>query len=346
MKTIAIWCLFTIFVVMGFWEARTISQFHTTSLRFYEPISGHEAFRVRQHSINTDAFWPTFWTETHAILDVSLRQSQVPAIFFSGDASLVWQLEFITGTAPSSIDNNGIALSEQLAHNLWGSTDIVGMSLYVDGEWRTVRGVFRGILDLALISFHIEDTSQNFTAVELWAGYDRGGITRNEAEDFARASGLGQPNYILTGSAISLARFMSVLPLVIPIGYAFALIIKWLKKYYPMTVAPLFFGIIILFAILLPTLLNQIPAWLIPTRWSDFSFWGDLVTQANSSLREFLSVNPVLRDVELRIRLLRQLVILMLSICCGILVCVRHDVAFPLDINAISVTAKPPQSVQ
>ena len=322
-KTIVIWCLFALFLVLGFWEARTISHFHTTSLRFNEPISGHEAFRARQHAINVDTFWPTFWTESPIILDIGLRQNRVPAILFSGDASLVWQLEFITGTAPSSIDGTGIAISEQLARDLWGSIDIVGMSLYVNGEPRTVRGVFRGNLELALVSFHIEDTIQYFTAVELRADY--GGITRNQAEDFARASGLGLPKYILTGSAINLARFMSVLPLVIPIGYAFVLIIKWLKKYYPKTVVPLFFGIIILFAILLPTLLNQIPDWLIPTRWSDFAFWGDLATQASSSLREFLSVNPVLRDVELRIHLLRQLVILMLSICCGILVCVRHS---------------------
>jgi hypothetical protein len=117
---------------------------------------------------------------------------------------------------------------------------------------------------------------------------------------------------------------MSVVPLAIPIMYALFLLVKFLKKYYPFAVTPMFFASLILFALLLPLLLNQIADWLVPTHWSDFAFWGALIEQASDSLREFLSAAPTLRDVELRMHLLRQTAITVFAICCGIFVCASN----------------------
>lgn len=322
--TILLWCIFGTLLTIGFIEANAIARFPGASLRYSEPITGQAAHNARQYSIANiehDTFWPTFWHQSTAELSAGARTAQTNSISFSGDAALVWPARYITGSAPSSIDSNGIAVSEALAHRLWGSTDIVGIPVYVDEAPRIVRGVFEGTAELALLSFHIEDISQSWTVVELSGGAPH--PTRNNAESFAIASGLGRPDYVLMRGAISLARMMSILPLLIPAVYALALLIGSTRKYFRAVSKPIIFTGFILFAILLPLLLNALPPWLIPTHWSDFSFWSSLLQQANNSLREFLSINPMLRDVEMKIHLLRQAGIMVVSVCLSIIICVR-----------------------
>ena len=317
---VLMWCLFCAALTLGFLESNAISRFSGASLRFYTPISGQNAFRARQHSVaNTAAFWPTFWREDRVELSAGNNTAVVDAILFSGDAALVWPAQYITGSAPSSIDGAGIVVSETLARGLWGSIDIVGKSVYVNCEPRIVRGVFSGSAELALISFHIEDTSQAWTAAELSGGIPN--PTRSDAESFAVASGLGRPDYVLMGGTMALSRFMSILPIFIPFIYAAGLFVKFIKNHYPAVGAPIFFAGLILFAVFLPALLNNLPAWLIPTHWSDFAFWSSISAQVSESMREFLSLSPLMRDVELKMHLLRQTGFMIFAIFFGIIVC-------------------------
>jgi len=317
MKRIILWCVLCILLIAGLLQANTIRRFSATSLRYTNAISGNAAYRSRQYAIdNPETFWPTFWSETTVSVSTPHRETNTAAINFSGDATLVWHAKYLTGSAPSPLDGNGIAVSEALAHSLWGSTDIVGKTAQVDEEERTVRGVFQDEKELALIAFHIEDTSQRWHGVELSVGENS--PTRHEAESFAISSGIGRPDYLLTGNVIFLAGFMSIFPLLIIGAYVFVMLIKFMRNYFPQLFAPIFFIIFVLAAVFLPTLLDTLPPWLIPTHWSDFSFWSSLLSQAGDSAREFLSVPPVLRDIELRVYLLRQVGILLLSTCCSI----------------------------
>ena len=316
---ILLWCALCVLVILGFGEANAISRFNRASLRYTTPISGQAAYRARLHSIanaEQDTFWPTFWHESKVNLSVGTRDAQSNAILFSGDAGLVWPAEFIAGSAPSVIDARGVAVSEPLAYRLWGSTNIIGMPVHTNEEPRIVRGVFAGAAELVLISFHIEDTSQIWTAVELAGGPPH--PTRNNAEQFAMASGLGKPDYVQMGGAVALARLMAFFPIFIHAAYGLVLTIRFIRKYYRVATTPVIFAGLILSALMLPFLLNALPPWLIPTHWSDFSFWGQLYRQGSHSLREFLSAPPMLKDVEIKIHLLRQIGISFFAICCSI----------------------------
>jgi len=229
---------------------------------------------------------------------------------------LVWPAEYLTGSAPGILDGTGVAISKTLAHRLWGSINVIGMRVYVNNTPRTVRGVFAGDTDMALLSFDLEDTSQSFTAIELSGDPDH--PTRADADSFAIAAGLGRPCYILMSGPMSLARLMAFFPLLIPAVYLLVLVFRFMKKHYPTVRVSVFFAGLLLFAVVLPVMLDALPPWLIPTRFGDFSFWGNLINQAGDSLHEFLSVNPMLRDVELRMHLLRQTLIFMLTVCSGI----------------------------
>ncbi|MCL2456101.1 MAG: hypothetical protein FWD19_00960 [Defluviitaleaceae bacterium] len=309
-----LWCVFGIFVVVGLREANVISRFPKISLRYENGISGQAAFRSREISVGSDEnFFPTFWRESRAKFSVGRGEIFCDVILFSGDANLVWHAEFVAGSAPGFADETGVAVSEALAHKIWGGTNIVGQKVDVDEKNRVVRGVFRDKNELALLSFDVNDASQNWAAAELADD----GKNFGAAENFALVSGLGRPDYVLTGGVISFAQFVALAPLFIPFVYFSILILIFLRKYYSNRIAILFFSALILFAIFLPAMLDSLPDWLIPTRWSDFSFWSSLFRESENNLREFLSAPPTLRDVELKIKMLRLFAISFLSVCSG-----------------------------
>jgi len=317
---VLMWCFFCTALALGLMEANSIARFSGASLRFYVPITGQAAYRARQYSAaNPEAFWPTFWHHDRITLSNGINTVDASSILFSGDAALVWPAEYIVGSAPSSIDGAGIVVSQAIAHRLFGSTDIVGMSVYANNQPRFVRGVFNSSAEMVLIPFHIEDTSQYWTAVELSGGVPS--PARNDAKSFAALSGIGRPDYVIMGGAMAASRFMAVFPLFIPVVYVVALFVRFIRRYYAAAGVPILFAGLILFAIALPILLNGLPPWLIPTHWSDFTFWSSLSTQATDALREFLSAPSMMRDVELKIHLLRQAGFMVVAICFGIVVC-------------------------
>jgi|GEM_PF-6693436 len=163
-------CLLTLIIA----EFRNIQRFSNTTYRFGEPISGSDAFSKRQDAIVNDEALPTFWSEhsvtVATISDVSVHLNNTvhtPAISFSGDAFDVWPADFIYGGTPGSIDQYGIALSEALAFQLFGSTDILGQTITVNGDRRIIRGVFEGSANLSLISYHIEYTGRSWDFAEM-----------------------------------------------------------------------------------------------------------------------------------------------------------------------------------
>jgi hypothetical protein len=315
-KKIILWFVFGVLLIIGFREANVISRFSKISLRYENAISGQAAFRARQFSIENsteNSFWATFWREDRAKFSIGRGEIFSDVILFSGDANLVWHAEYVAGSAPGAADDYGVAVSEALAFKIWGGTNIVGQSVDADEKNRVVRGVFRGKEELALLSFDVNDVSQSWTGAELSGESNNFGA----AENFALASGLGRPDYVLTGGIISFAGFAAAAPLFIPFVYALILIFKFLRKYYSNRIAILFFAGLILFAIFLPSLLDSLPDWLIPTRWSDFSFWSSLFSQAENNLREFFSATPALRDVELKMKITRLVGISFLSVCGG-----------------------------
>jgi len=137
----------------------------------------------------------------------------------------------------------------------------------------------------------------------------------------------------LTGSLTFLAGVMAVMPLLMLSCFGFCLLVRFARKRYPAAWLYILFPVLIAFAVLLPAMLGKLPGWLIPTRWSDFSFWGSLLKQASAGLREFLRVAPQSRDVELRLLLIKQAGIMFIAVCLSITACFR----FTRNINCCGV---------
>ena len=330
-QRIADWALagaLCLLLIWGFSNRADVTRYSPVSLRYDTPVSGSAAYSARLYSIShsdDNAYWPTFWREHKSEFKNEFSSADADCIAYSGDASLVWPFEYISGCAPGVKDGSGCVISEPLARRLWGSADIVGMTVEVDGETRYIRGVFKGKSELALISFSDEDVTRSWTAVELSGGPPD--AARSDAESYASASGLGKPGTVIAGGHAYLAGLLAMLPLLIPAVYGMAMIAGAIKKRYPGSYRNIrFFGFIII-ACMVPLLIRALPASLVPTRWSDFSFWASLLQRITGDLSEFLNAAPRLRDAELKMLLVKQAGIAFLSACASISFCFRWRIA-------------------
>lgn len=322
---VLLWCLLGALLAAGFVNAANIAGGSVFSLRFENTISGQTAYKARQYSIehsSEDTFWPTFWREEAFSFSSEYATVSADCIVFSGEATLVWPAKYTSGNAPGVLDDTGCAISTTLAWRLWGSTDVVGKTLEKGDEVLPVRGVFESERELALVSFRDEDVSQSWSAVELTGGSKW--AVRSDAVSYASASGLGSPKTVLSGGGIAFAAdAMSALPVIFLLIYALILFIGFIRKQSALIRTLVPFLILLGFALALPSLLELIPAWLIPSRWSDFSSWSSLITKVKDGVSEFISASPQLRDVDERMLFLKQAVLCLTSSICATAVCFR-----------------------
>lgn len=322
---ILLWSVLCVLLSLGFTNINAVAErYPGISLRFEKQISGSSAYSAREYSIkhsDDETFWPTFWQEEAISISSEYANIETDGIIFSGDANLVWPAEYITGSAPGAADNTGCALSSSLAWRLWGGLDIAGKTVEINEITYTVRGVFEGEDDIALVSVGDENISRGFAAAELTGGPVN--ATRDDIENYAIASGLGKPDTILNGTPTFIARLMAIIPLFIMACYAAGMLIGWLWKSHRIVRQIITFVIILGFAALLPTLLDAMPDWLIPGRWSDFSFWTSLMRQFDDNVMEFFHMTPKIRDAQGKMLLLSQAFIAYAGTICALLVCFR-----------------------
>jgi len=308
-------------LVFSLMNASSMRRFSPVSVRYDEPFSGQAAYQLRRHSIEQNLFWPTFWHEKEAEIKSDMRSINAPSLIFSGDASLVWHANYLNGAAPGVTDGNGCAVSSTLAFALWGGSDVVGQSVTVDGVERTIRGVFEYDLPLALLSISDEDTGQSFTAIEL-AGTSSS-TTRADVKDFISKAGLTVPDRILIDRPAALASFMAILPLFIFAVYVSACLLIRLKKR-ELIIYSIVFSVFLGLAFAMPVLFDMLPAWMIPSRFSDFSFWGDMFGQLGEDFHEYLRNTPRQRDVAYIALFFKQIGITFVSVILAMSICFRY----------------------
>jgi len=312
------------------------------SLRYDTPIYGQTAYDARKYSIqntNDTTLWLTYWREDIVKLIGEFSSFHAKAIIYSGDPALVWSAEYVNGAAPGIIDDFGCAVSDSLAFKLWGSTDIIGKSVLVDDVKRIIRGVFKNDHELILISYPDEDTSQYWHVVELSG--DSLDFTRFDVINHATQIGLNNPDNILTSSELLfLVFFMAIIPVSIVCFYGLILIYSYMKKYHEFISRLLVYGLFISLVLALPVLLAFLPGYFIPTRWSDFQFWSNLISQMRFNFREFLVVSPTLRDIEGSILLIRHVFICFLASICAVIVCFRFNLWIASSLSLLAKTGR------
>lgn len=282
------------------------------SLRYGEGISAQNAMNAKRYAAENDKnLWFAFWKETTA--DTRSEAGgigDVPVVLYGGEPAYAKPVTFIAGAYPGELSSTNCIISELLAWQLWGSLDTLGKTVEFDGKEKIVAGIYKS--SRAEAAYSSENSNEIWQNVEVY-GPD-GTITREDLTDYITAAGLGQPSAIIDGKGIiGLLSAALWLPPVILAGAGVLFLLRilkaerlWLRN------AVIFTGLLLL-AAFLPRLLGLLPPWLIPTKWSDFSFWTGLWEKFGGYIAEFLGMRPYTRDIQVKTLLIKQAAVLSLS---------------------------------
>lgn len=214
-----------------------------------------------------------------------------------GNGEDVWPAPFLSGGYPVRGDTVGCAVDEAVAQALWGGIHNLGAPVRLNGRTLYVRGVFQG--DAGLVLTQGEESS-SVPYPNLLLTFP-GESTREDAETWLTAGGF-------TGaSALDLPLYQWLLGalcglpgLLLGVGILLRLVRRGAALWgAPLTlgvylVPALAVGVFVLWAMGAPP---EVPVALIPTRWSDFSFWGELGGRLLDQGRRWLSLPPGRREL-------------------------------------------------
>lgn len=263
------------------WAEKQAAAYPTTGLRFAQPLESSQITRAlafQTSEENTRGIFASFWGQS--VQDLFAANSRnakgVTCIGFCGNAEDCLPVTYISGGAPGAV-GTGCALSDALAEKLFGSHDVIGKT--VSSQWQsyTITGVFS-----AQETVFLYPESQNFTCAEL-QGVDAD-TPKRDAEQWVMAAGLGNPQCIIYGPQRAwIMQCLCWMPGLLAVMAALWYLGCRIRGWSALARNLLWFFLALLLALLLPYVLARLPGWLIPARWSDFSFWTELAESIRES---------------------------------------------------------------
>ena len=255
----------------------------TTGVRFGTVITEDTLERVWSFVTseeNTQGISASFWGQESMTVSTQAgrKANSVIGIGYYGSAEDCLPVFYRQGGAPG-VSGTGCALSEGLAQILFGSTDVVGMKVRAQRRNYTITGVFAAEDPIFLFP-----SEEQLTCAELrGVSWD---APKEDVEAWCTAAGLAPPECIVYGpQRIWILSVLCRLPL-LTVGVAFCVsAIRWSFSWPKGLRETTWFALAVLVALMLPNVLEALPGWLIPGRWSNFKFWKDLTENIRDQQR-------------------------------------------------------------
>lgn len=243
-------------------------------------------------------------------------------------------MKMASGAPLSQNDMSGCNIDKNAAYNLFGTTDVIGRSIILGDEATNentyvIRGVFEFKQPLIIVNtdgMEAPQASGNSDEIGVGNGIDaqNGSQTekkqitfsnaelsfndtqngRSDANSFLMKYSLPMPENIIDGSFITI--FMNLIIAFPAIVLAAVLVLRMLCRAFrlrnrlPLLIIAL--AAMVLCAVAIVCLLDlpiAIPNRLIPSRWSDFSFWEKQIQMAASNIKGLLNSSKTLLDNQL-----------------------------------------------
>ena len=258
----------------------------------------------------------TLWEEEKDALAENAdwdRQANVSALLLNGDSDLL-----LDGTVLKQDDTGGCLIDAVTAGTLFGSRNVVGNELQYGGQTFIIRGILpekTPVLVVQAAAFCHGSAGSGISFGNGASGGSNSGVvafhhislrfpsegsngkrqqgSSSQIEEFLVRHGLTGENSRQNGISNLAAAFSFLLPVVLwgsLLGKTFALMRK--NRQYPVRLlltALLLLGLVWLF-FRLTEIHPQIPEDMIPTRWSDFSFWSRWAKEQTENFITFLSL--------------------------------------------------------
>lgn len=270
--------------------------FSCASIRFEQDLEIRQIEQLRSAVENSGDGTITFWSERSGIASNAQKSLRTQLIAFDGDANLAYPAVYKVGSAPVMWSPDTCALSANLAWELWGSVDVLGLELIVEDIPYRVVGVFGGSTNVLL-----HPGNDNFCAADLQ-------LENRDLDSYSYAQSLVRTYLgtascqIIWGRGFSdillcmpwICIFVEAIALFLALGRIVRKTDRWKRTMIEML-------LMLALALGIPAALECLPSWLIPTKWSDFDFWVRLFETLKERLQTFLEISPRTRDVAAKI---------------------------------------------
>lgn len=212
------------------------------------------------------------------------RYAQVDVLLLGGGSELVFRAD----TPLQANDLEGCLIDPGTAQTLFGNSRPVGSTVSWEGRELSVRGVLRSDRPLLAVQALDGDMGMDHLSLQVPEGVSPG----------LASAGFGGRHALYgswtdTGAWSGLAGFASLLPAAVMLGYVFLKIVKtaFAAAEYPVVflVCLLAAGAVWMAGMLTMEVSFQIPAELLPAKWSDFEFWGRLWDEKKEDLLTMLA---------------------------------------------------------
>lgn len=275
---------------------RLWAAYPLVSVRSDVPVTGRQLKALRSALRQEDgasALVPAFWSQAEGSAESRWETCGITAILYCGEYDAVYPAVLLEGRFPAAQENGKCAVSTAAAWQLWGSEDVLGQELEIEGDIYRVCGLFRSSASLALCG---ESLDHGFSNIEFWGGYAAPPV--ETVQQLLRAAGIAQQVTLYFPFPWMAALTAYAL---CPAGLVLLAAARTLggrvRRGCPKETCWFVLGGAFLLALVLPALLRLLPPWITPARWSDFSYWGGLLPAVGKAIETGFSLNPCAKDV-------------------------------------------------
>lgn len=278
----AVIVLVSLQLLLQFRAVRVARQYPTLGVEFAAPLTAEQvdtAATWQQSSANTNGITASYWGSIQAAVSTDLGHTaaDTTCIGYAGTAADCLPADYVQGSAPGAVGQQ-CAVSTTLAWQLFGSYGILGQTVTLNRTDYTISGVFTAKTGILLYPAHSGFTHAALRGISEDA-------PKADAAQWAAAAGLPTLQKLDYGpQRVWLARALCHLPAVL-VGFCLLAAFLGLAHSAPPVIRhTAYFAAALAFALLVPYFLQSLPGWLIPGRWSDFSFWPRLLQQIQNEI--------------------------------------------------------------
>jgi hypothetical protein len=233
--------------------------------------------------------------------DVLGTKAEIRLIEVYGAMENVYPIQLLSGYIPAADDTQGCLIDEDTAYRLFHTVDSLGSSLIFDGRRYYVRGILRSFEEVCLI---IRDSAQkSYSNLEL--AFEASDNSGQLAADLLRQYGISGRYTLIDGYLIS--RSLTLIYLLPAWLLGFCLLydltaVLWRRRRIPLQAVGLVLVVICLWPLLswMMEFKLFLPQQLIPTQWSDFSFWSRKYAAFLEWKEDMAYIDPNYKDILLK----------------------------------------------
>ncbi len=297
--------VFSLWGMSLFYESYIREHYASVSIRLKsEPVTAGVLLKANKNIRQGDDLSHRTISAWNCLENVKLEceelssSAKVDLIEVLGDVTKVYPIELLQGNVISSGDTEGCLIDEATAYELFHTVNVLGNLLTYKDQRYSVRGVLKSS-EMVMIT-QAQEEDKTYTNLEL--SFKNQENAKQLAEEFIRQYGLADGYSIIDGYLLS--RGLSLIVRLPAWLLGFFLVYDLLSILYKRKKYPFYVLVLVIILIIFWQLLSRmmefelfIPEELIPTRWSDFSFWSNKFIDLKNWLKDTSYIMPHYKDI-------------------------------------------------